>query len=77
MVNLSKKPIRTVDGFGNIIYTLNGIYHREDGPAVIYSSGSQWWYKNNERHREDGPAIISQNGSQCWYKNDKLIKQIN
>lgn len=32
--------------------------HREDGPARIWSDGSEEWWINNELHRIDGPAII-------------------
>jgi hypothetical protein len=30
--------------------------HREDGPAVEYSSGSRDWFQHGKRHRLDGPA---------------------
>ena len=33
---------------------LNGVIHRENGPAVEYASGSKAWYLNGELHREDG-----------------------
>ncbi len=37
----------------------NGVLHREDGPAVIYNSGEENWYKKGRIHRENGlPAII-------------------
>lgn len=32
-------------------------YHRENGPAVIHSDGTQEWWQNGKLHREDGPAI--------------------
>jgi len=28
-------------------YILNKKYHREDGPARIYSNGNKFWYLNN------------------------------
>lgn len=34
------------------------ISHREDGPAIIYSHGTQVWYQNNLIHRLDGPVMI-------------------
>lgn len=43
------------DGYGIQIHTLNGVLHREDGPAVI-SPMHQEWYINGVLHREDGPA---------------------
>jgi hypothetical protein len=42
-------------------------------PAIIYSNGTQLWYKNGKRHRDnDMPAVIYSNGTQEWYKNGKL-----
>ena len=51
-----------------------GIYHNEDGPAVIYQSGSQYWYIHGDRHRENGPAIIYANGEKCWRINGEWIE---
>jgi hypothetical protein len=45
--------------------------HREDGPAVVYDDGSEYWYLNNLQHREDGPAS-KWDGNLAWYKNGKL-----
>ena len=50
-------------------YNSSGEYHREDGPAVIYADGNQYWWINGKRHREDGPAIIWADGTQAWYIN--------
>jgi len=74
MEKKSKQIVRTVDQFGNIIYTKDGELHREDGPAVIRTDGSQSWYKDGELHREDGPAVIWADGTQLWYKDGKHIK---
>ena len=49
----------------------NGVFHRDDGPAVIYSSGSKAWYKYGKLHRDDGPAIIDIDSYRAWYKNGK------
>ena len=50
------------------IYTNDkGQYHREDGPAIIWSDGTQYWCINGKIHREDGPAIITRHGTQFWY----------
>jgi len=47
-----------------------GQIHRDnDKPAIIYSDGTQHWYKNGLRHRDnDLPAIIYADGNQYWYK---------
>ena len=42
-------------------------FHREDGPAVIYSDGSKEYWLNGKYHREDGPAIVYANGDQEYY----------
>lgn len=46
----------------NIIHTLLGKFHRDNGAACIYYLNGQlseeYWYKHGKRHREDGPAEI-------------------
>jgi len=64
------------------LYTIFGKLHRENGPAVIYSDGTQEWHLNDKLHREDGPAVedlrcfapanIYPNGEQHWYLNGDL-----
>ncbi len=49
----------------------NKKWHREDGPAIIRTDGTQEWYWHNELHREDGPAIIRTDGTQEWYWHGK------
>ena len=56
-------------GFNSIVICKNGVLHRHDGPAIIYSNGSKEWYKYGKRHRDDGPAVIDSDGYQVWYKN--------
>jgi len=48
---------------------LNGRHHREDGPAVEFTSGNKYWFLNGEPHREDGPAVEKANGSKMWWLN--------
>ncbi len=45
-----------------------GKWHRDDGPALIWTNGTQEWYQHGEKHRDDGPAVISTNGAQFWYR---------
>jgi hypothetical protein len=45
----------------------NGKHHRIDGPSLIYTNGSQIWYKNTQLHRIDGPAYIQCNGYHMWW----------
>lgn len=50
-----------------------GIFHREDGPALIAPDGTERWYTNGLRHRVGGPAITTlvPNGYRYqWFEND-------
>ncbi len=51
----------------------DGLRHNSNGPAVIYTDGTQFWYTNGFFHREDGPAVIYPNGFEEWYLNDHDI----
>ena len=64
-----------VDDTGNQFWYLDGKYHREDGPAVVYANGYQYWYLNGKSHREDGPAAVYANGEQRWYLNGKELTE--
>ena len=59
------KSVCEIDVFGNKYWYKEGayIYHREDGPAVMWGSGHKEWWVNGERHREDGPAIEYADGT--------------
>jgi len=39
-----------------IEYRINNILHRIDGPARIWSDGTQVWFYKGRKHRTDGPA---------------------
>ena len=55
---------------------LNGLIHRENGPAVEYADGDKSWYQNGQRHREDGPALEYANGGyKAWYLNGVLHRE--
>lgn len=45
-----------------------GQLHREDGPAMVYDTGDEYYYINNKLHRLDGPAVITSTGTQ-YYNN--------
>ncbi len=64
-----------VNYHGSQAWYLNGKFHREDGPAVIWANGYQSWYLNGKLHREDGPAVIGANGYQAWYLNGQLHRE--
>jgi hypothetical protein len=63
-----------VDVFGNKLWLQNGIYHRLDGPAVIYKDRYKEWRIKHIYHREDGPAIIRDDGAVEWFINNVCYK---
>jgi hypothetical protein len=52
---------------------VNGKLHRDDGPALIHTDGSKFWYKHDNWHRVDGPAVEYTDGGKLWYLNDKRL----
>ena len=50
------KPIRKVLAGGSVIYRLNHLLHRYDGPAVRYHD-IEYWFFHGRLHRDDGPAV--------------------
>jgi len=51
----------------------DGKRHRNNGPAIIYPSGTQVWYRNDKPHRDNNlPASIGSDGDQYWHQNGKL-----
>jgi hypothetical protein len=52
------------------VYILpNGVLHRNDGPATIYSDIHQW-YQYGRIHRDnDKPAVVVHGLYSIWYKN--------
>lgn len=63
------EPTRRVMKNGTIIYSLDGEYHRSDGPAIICLDGHKEWYQHGVLHRENGPAVEYADGSKLWYFN--------
>ena len=67
-----------IDKSGNKFYYKDKemtILHREDAPAIEWSTGGKSWFLNGKRHREDAPAIESSNGSKAWYLNGKRHRE--
>tara|TARA_R110000851_G_scaffold328860_1_gene500255 strand:- start:1040 stop:1318 length:279 start_codon:yes stop_codon:yes gene_type:complete len=63
-----------IDQYGDKYwYDTNGEYHRTDGPAIEYASGTKIWYKHSLVHRTDGPAVEWANGTNEWYLNDQRM----
>lgn len=51
------------------------ILHRENGPAVEYTTGDKFWYQNGQMHRTDGPAVIRANGNKFWFINGEELTE--
>jgi hypothetical protein len=56
---------------GSKQWYLNGLIHREDGPAIEFSDGTKWWKLNGIQHRVEGPAVECANGDKHWFLNGK------
>ena len=70
---LRKEFLIIVPSGNKITYYLQKKIHNfDDLPAIIYASGTQYWYQNGKLHRNgDNPAIIWPDGSKQWYQNNK------
>ena len=72
------KLIKKTDELGTIRYfNENKKLHRDDGPAVIFKLGEEYWYKNGLLHRVDGPAItkLIPVGYKLYYQNGYLHRE--
>lgn len=64
---------------GSEEWFLNGVRHRDGGPAVKQWDGAKQgfvyrWYVNGKLHRIDGPAIVEEIGARCskeWFENNE------
>ena len=66
-----------INGYGDKFYYVNGILHREDGPAIECNYGDKFWYKNGKRHREEGPAVEWCDGDKEWWLKNKYYGSNN
>ncbi|GIW83232.1 MAG: hypothetical protein KatS3mg105_5039 [Gemmatales bacterium] len=53
----------------NVILYVNelGELHRERGPAVMFPSGTRFYFRRNKLHRRDGPAVIRSDGTEEYW----------
>ena len=78
-----KEHIETLTEDGAIIYTLNGVIHREDNEAAFiydrYNVYFKFWLKNGLLHRDTGEySTMRTSGidySACWYKDGKRHRE--
>ena len=73
MGDVKEQPECEVDEYGTKYWWLNGKYHREDGPAIEWTSGSKAWYLHGELHREDGPACEWAGEDKEWWLNGEGV----
>ena len=73
MTKTSQTPVRN-DEENRYEYfdDLYRVWHREDGPALIYDDGCEYYYQNGLLHREGGPAIDSYPQAICYCRYGKL-----
>ena len=64
-----------IDCNGDKFWYLNGLQHREDGPALEWANGSKFWHLNGKYHRTDGPAVEFADGAKYWYLNGKQMTE--
>ena len=57
---------------GNQEWWINGVRHRDNGPAIETKDGTNIWYQHGKIHRENGPALTTANGYCEWRINDRL-----
>lgn len=64
---------------------LNGVKHREGGPAYTYVApkrpdhadvrSNRKWYRHGKYHREDGPALEYDGLCEYWYRDGELHRE--
>jgi hypothetical protein len=60
-----------INKFGTKFWRINkGLLHREDGPAVEYTSGHKEWWVKGKLHRLEGPAVERHDGIKEWWVNN-------
>ena len=71
-VDLSPTPICSVNELGIRRWTVDGVLHRDGGPAVVWPNGSEAWYRHGELHRDGAPAVWGPAGDEKWYRHGRL-----
>ena len=66
-----QEPTLTESADGRREWRLNGVRHREDGPAIEGPNGYREWLLHGKLHREDGPAIEWPDGRREWWLHGK------
>jgi hypothetical protein len=69
------KNIEVISCGQTTIWHKCGALHRDNGPAIEKTDGTQYYYKHGLLHRDDGPAIIRPDGTNLWFKNGTLHRE--
>jgi hypothetical protein len=56
---------------GARMWYLNGVHHREDGPAIEHPNGGKDWMLHGKWHRSATPAVTGPNGPDEWWADGK------
>jgi len=56
-------------------YGCDDMYHREDGPAIMWHDGHNDWYIDGKLHREGAPAREWPDGHREWWVNGKRHRE--
>ena len=52
-----------------------GRLHRAGGPARVFASGREEWYRHGRRHRDDGPAASYPDGRRIWFVDGVRVRE--
>lgn len=75
MSEQSLKPTLKISSDGHKYWLVNGLLHRDDGPAIEYADGDKAWYLNGLLHRVGAPAYEGVNGYKSWRINDRFHRE--
>ena len=74
---MEEQPKSYINEYGEKIWYMpskgKDHYHRLDGPAIEYKSGSKIWWVDDKLHRLDGPAVEDVDGTKEWWINGKEL----
>jgi hypothetical protein len=73
MAESDMQSVIIVNNYGDKIWYLNDLLHREDGPAVEHVNGAKEWYLHGQLHRTDGPAIECADDYNEWWLNGNWL----
>ena len=70
----AKVTVYWKDEDGDKLWFVDGELHRENKPALIYTSGDRYWFRKGLLHRKDGPACDTRFRKE-WHINGLLHRK--